>query len=137
MIVCTGPESSGTRLLERIVATSGVACGHRSMPHANDWNLGLTSLDEVVVITRERMATARSAVATGHAPSLERALMRRDLALGLITEQVLQAGVASLWIDYDALTLRPEVVVEELADFIGARVTIPEAVRRATRPRES
>lgn len=122
--------------MARIVGTSGVTAQHRSMPHANDWNLGLEPGTEVVVIIRERIATARSAVAAGHAPSLERALLRRELAIGLITEQILQAGVPSLWVDYDALTLRPEVVVDQLQDFLGLAVTIPEQLRRSTRPRE-
>ena len=134
MIVCTGPESSGTRLVNRIVATSGLAHRHRSMPNANDWNLGLLPGDVVVAVRRELMGTARSAVAAGHAASLSAALRRRDAAVALIEDQVEVAGVPVLWIDYEALLTEARWVADQIGEFIGAPVTLSEPIGRSIAP---
>lgn len=62
-ILATGPESSGTRALTRLLAAGGADAVHRSQPEGPDWidlEAMLDDFDAVVVIVRGRLANVRS-----------------------------------------------------------------------------
>lgn len=61
-VLCTGAESSGTRLLTRIVDTGeGIEAIHRSIPHEVHWDLSLVGeVDAAIFIARSWSAVAAS-----------------------------------------------------------------------------
>lgn len=65
MIVCTGPISSGTRLLTKIVSAWGFEAEHRSMPQWDRFWRG-SPLERYIVIVRRADISVRSAYAQGH-----------------------------------------------------------------------
>lgn len=122
-VLCTGPESSGTRLLTRIVS-SGAYAMHRSLPHAGEWWVGCwTDYDAVVAIVRDEEATIASAVAALHASSPERARRNRDRALREL------ATLDPIWVQYEDLVRQPAKTVKRLSTCLGVRLTHSEEIR--------
>lgn len=70
-IVVTGPESSGTSLVSRILRDAGAEVFHRSATFRDDW-VNLTALadkcDTMIVVYRDPMATMKSQEAEGLLP---------------------------------------------------------------------
>jgi hypothetical protein len=128
-VIACGPESSGTRLMSRIVATSGLKTIHRSVPHGPDWNIGIEPGDKVVAIVREEIATVQSAIEAGHAPHSNAAMRRRKVAIVLIEEQARMVGVRPVWVSYEELMRDTEKVLAEVSEFLGAPVHLPEPLR--------
>lgn len=84
-ILATGPESSGTRALTRLLAAGGAEAVHRSQPEGPDWidvEAMLDDFDYVVVIVRGRLANVRSFTARKITSSDREASERRRKALG-------------------------------------------------------
>lgn len=130
LVLCTGPESSGTRLLSRIVAT-GTAVVHRSIPHGQTW----WTLDDwrgpIVAIVREEFATCESALAAGHAATLDEAVERRQKAI-----QILQAREDVIWVQYERLVADPVGVTAEIGRALGVELTVPEPITDENRKYE-
>lgn len=83
VILVTGPESCGTRLLARLVATSGLEVMHRSIPHGDDWVI--PNAEVTLGITRNPMFACMSAVVAGHTDTLEEAQHRHRRALRIMS----------------------------------------------------
>lgn len=64
-ILCTGPESSGTNYLTKLIAAGGADALHRSQPEGVDWidlEAMLDDFDEIVIVIRGRLAHLHSTV---------------------------------------------------------------------------
>lgn len=121
-ILVVGPESSGTRFVHRIVSTA-VPARHRSLPHADCWDLGEHT--HRVVVTREPDQTVLSALAAGHARTADEARLRYSTAVSLLLAQ--RTGEA-LWVSYEHLCLCPEAVLSRISGFLGVPVRLPEPI---------
>lgn len=116
-VLCTGPESSGTRLLTRIVSTGAYAM-HRSLPHGDDWWVGhLTGFDAVVAIYRNEQATIASAVARSHVLTGGQAADRRRRAL-----QELET-LDPVWVRYEDIVSNVKWFTELLGQRLGVTLT--------------
>jgi len=134
----TGPESSGTRLMTRLLIKNGFLgdAGHvqrwdnlvfpeperpivfrRSMPHGGQWPvlrdvIGVLQRKgydvHVVVMAREWWAMTRSQVKAGHVPNEQVALHHIRQAYALIMAAVQTTGVTWYMVPYEALVLHPE-----------------------------
>lgn len=132
-VLCTGPESSGTKLLTRIVQT-GADGEHRSMPHDNEWwDPKQVPHDCAVVIVRDGRWTAESAWDMPHCGSVDEALFRREMALRRLGE--LQVPV--LWVGYEGLVAAPHAQVQVIGAWLGASLDVPEIVYDANEVRRS
>lgn len=123
-VVCTGPESSGTRLLTQIVAGMGVEAVHRSIPQGNDWEwYQREDYDAAVVIVRDFYPAARSKVTNRHCGDL--GTSERELREAIAVIPMLPYR----WtlVTFSNLVTRPEKVAEEIAEFLGVEVgPLPE-----------
>lgn len=84
-ILATGPESSGTRALTRLLAAGGADAVHRSQPEGPDWidvEAMLDDFDAIVVVIRGRLANIRSYTGRKITSSARGAAARRRKALG-------------------------------------------------------
>jgi LPS sulfotransferase NodH len=143
-----GPESSGTRLLTRILIEAGclgddgheqrwdakAPCGEspvvwrRSVPHGGDYPnvLGLVAVlegrgyqVEAVVVTRDWQAMAASQAANGHAADVEEATARIRAAHTYIIRELDLVGRQYTMVSYEALVQRPEATIEWLMARLG------------------
>jgi hypothetical protein len=146
-VLVLGPESSGTRLVTRMLIAMGCAGdgGHkqgfdteipvagsqslvwrRSLPHANrmpdvDAMCGqvrdLGYEPSIVFTTREWYAMGRSQVRNGHAPTLERALGRSRGAYRLMGACCALAPF--VYVPYESLILHPRITMETVNAVLG------------------
>lgn len=66
-VLCTGGESTGTRLAQRLLADMGADAIHRSFPHGGEWpDLNTIDFDAAVVMARLWVPTTKSQVRAGH-----------------------------------------------------------------------
>lgn len=94
-ILATGPESSGTNYLTRLLAAGGAEVVHRSQPEGGDWidveamldhpSSGpkgrVEAFDHAVVVIRGRLGHCRSMVRRNIEPEEGEAIRRRRAAL--------------------------------------------------------
>jgi hypothetical protein len=124
-VLCCGPESSGTRLLSRIVNTGdGIEAIHRSIPHWYSWDLSeVGEIDRAVLMVRSWTPTIRSQVSRGLVPSDCVAIdhLRRAFVTFATTIDV------PWWlVVYHNLIDHPDVVLGELSEFLGTAIRLPE-----------
>lgn len=84
-MLATGPESSGTRYLTRLLAEGGADAVHRSQPEGPDWIDMVAMLDDfdaVVVIIRGRLGNVSSYVHRKIVGTHRAAAEKRRKALG-------------------------------------------------------
>lgn len=120
-VLCTGPESSGTRLLTRLVGSLGVDAIHRSVPHAMDWWNAPSDIDRFIVVVRDPFVTEVSAKEAGH-PSYWSGIdstfpYRVTKAWETIIDNV--RGKPWIPITYEGLLLRPQKTLDNIADWMG------------------
>lgn len=123
-VTCTGPESSGTRLLTRLVSGLGVVAVHRSVPHGPEWwpRLDDTDSTHMVVITRDIEKTLASQKRAGHMQVWQHRLSpqeKYDLSVGVLIRQTRLWGRKALWIEYEDLVAEPQRVMDAVAAFLG------------------
>lgn len=138
-VVCTGPVSSGTRLLSRIVKGWGVDAVHRSMPQWEDfWSWEEWPLDTrfVIIIRRPDYSTAAALrdghgrmkhvrigfddwVTDGQADKEPTPEMLEDWWWKAIDTLASFPPRRTRWMFYAALIANPEVQLEALADWLG------------------
>ncbi len=139
-----GPESSGTRLMTRILIAAGCAGddGHeqrwdaetptvdkivwrRSLPHGGQWPKLQTMLSclydanyavQGLIMSRDWYAMSQSQVAAGHARNTDQAIWHSQQAYAKIFEALSAAFVPFEIVNYEALTQRPELTVARLLD---------------------
>jgi hypothetical protein len=117
-VVCCGPESSGTRLLSKIVSENlGLVSYHQSMPHAGRW---WTAQDfpgaRFVVIVRRPDFTQRSAVIRGLVRDQDEAREHWEEAM------IRLASIPNAyWISYEALVAHPSMQIDNLARWLGVK----------------
>lgn len=126
-VVATGPESCGTKLLSRILATGFPHVEHRSMPHADVWWDPFLETRSMVAIVRDRGSAALSAVHAGHARDLDDASARYDRALACLGADVSGRTVAA-WVRYERLVTDPVGEVGRLSRTLGVELGIPEPI---------
>lgn len=83
-VLATGPESSGTNALTRLLEAGGAETVHRSQPEGPDWidlEAMLDDFDAVVVIIRGRLGHLSSCLRRGIEPDYPTADARRRKAL--------------------------------------------------------
>lgn len=132
-VLCTGPESSGTRLLTRIVATGeGIEAIHRSIPHYQSWDLWVPEvgeIDKVVFISRAWNPTIQSQVARGLVEYEAQSIAHLQRAHVEFAKQI---GDKPWWyVIYHNLIYRPDIVLSDLEEFLGVSVELPEEVYNA------
>ena len=142
MIVCTGPISSGTRLMAGIVRDDwGLDAVHRSMPHWEtwwDWR-DFPADTRFVIIVRRPDFSVQSAYRSGHGnPGLhgwkhrKHRAEKRELmewwwkAIGLL------AGFPrAWWLSYEALVAEPRQQLENLAGWLGVKPVLKRKIHDA------
>ena len=128
-VLCTGPESSGTRLLARIVATgTGIEAIHRSIPHGIDWDPfaphAVGEIDRAILIVRSWTATAKSQSERGLVPNEAVGVEHLQIAIPIFFRDL---GSHPWWmVTYQNLIDYPTVVLAELNAFLGAELSLPE-----------
>ena len=151
-VLVLGPESSGTRLITRILIAAGChgQDGHqqewdralpgdgrsplvwrRSFPHGGRWPDVATMVHRLrqrgyavkaVILAREPQALERSQLRAGHVGDVEEARRRIQEAYRRILTGLAEAGVAYILVPYEALVLHPAPVQAYLARRLGLPV---------------
>lgn len=127
-ILVAGPESSGTRLLARLVANLGVEVLHKSMPHGPDWpDVNALDCDRAVFILRDWHATLESQKNAGHLnywPLHDpEDRLRTSIAKMFVFEK------PYVLVTYEGLVKRPVATLYWIADWLGVpRQPLPEDV---------
>lgn len=156
LFLVLGPESSGTRLLTRILIHGGCAGDYshsqrwdkkswgstpnvvwrRSVPH-NRQPLHLKKLAErvesgrivsILVTTRDVTACASSQVRAGHSPDTDTAYTKICRAYESIFQQLNRMGLHFLVVPYESLVLHPCQVQHRLWDLLDLPGGIPVPV---------
>ena len=148
-ILVLGPESSGTRLMTRILIDAGCAGSddhvqpfdarlpdrqdlivwRRSFPHNRKWPNVIELVDRLekhgfskvraVVTMRDWYAMCCSQVAAGHVESIHEALMNIQWAYGEIFGGLRYVNVPYVVCHYESLVQRSWPVVSYIMDFLG------------------
>lgn len=112
-ILVTGAESTGTRLMSRLLRQAGAKTMHAVMPFATPstvvWHTRLQrNADGAVVMFRDLRSTIQSQVRVGHAPTEQQALEHVRRAYVEIFEQL-----ACPWfpVTFESLE-RPEAIMD-------------------------
>jgi len=156
--VVIGPESSGTRLLTRLLVRMGcIGSGEheqaldqglpkadgtpvvwrRSYPHRGEWpDLGAmvkkakaAKYEPVaLVIVRDHEATARSQVAAPHVESYGLALANIAEAQGRVLDDVRAAKLDWRLVTYEGLIARPHGTLAWIGDWLGLPPVLGEAL---------
>ena len=89
MIVVTGPESTGTRMMSRMLGQAGGIVRHWPLPQGNvaRWP-PLPSEGDVVIMVRDRRSTICAQIAAGHVVDQEQAEKNVRRAYRTIFEQL-------------------------------------------------
>lgn len=129
MIICTGPISSGTRMMADILIGWGLEAEHRSMPQWQDfWKWQDFPADaRFVIITRRPDFSVRSAWHSGHGnPSLYgwSGLDHRMDEGELMTWwwkalDILADFPRAWWLSYEAIVANPKQQLSNLAHWLG------------------
>lgn len=131
-VLAVGVESSGTRLLARLLAESpDVDAVHRSVPHGQDWWRDPGELDAAVIIMRSWRHVIPSQMRNGHmdiwAHMSPHAKLR--LALERMVIEVARLGVPFNLVTYADVVAEPQATMDDLWAWLGARSTqLGEAV---------
>jgi hypothetical protein len=130
-VLVTGPESSGTSLVARILRSAGAEVCHRSATYDEDCpdmrRCAMHTCDAVVVIFRDPFATMKSQEWTGRAYAklqegyheLFFALMDLPIPIYCITYEGLVLNKWSIANLLDALGLNTNIEYEEITDENG------------------
>lgn len=116
MIIATGPESSGTRILAQLIRDYlQTDVTHLSMPNAGEWwDWADYPGARFVVIQRRPDVTTQSALARQMAPSAEDHRQDWQRAIGLL------ASIPdAYWVTYEALLAAPQTQADNVAHWLG------------------
>lgn len=128
-----GPESTGTKLMVRVLAAAGAETQHRSFPYGYPGSV----MEErrwperevegfwphaVVVMQRDWWAASRSQVAEGYVANETEAFANIRGAIGRISDLCRSLHVPYYVISYESLVQRPVMVISNLCDALGLPV---------------
>jgi hypothetical protein len=149
-----GPESSGNRLVTRLL----VACGcygdgthtqrlnegppdtdldivwFRSVPYARVWPNLVDQIDQVkrygyepiiLILSRDVYATAQSQIRVGHAKSLEAAYRSIQAAYKIIFDAITHHNVDYVMVSYESLFVRQSEYLGWLLDYLELELQQP------------
>lgn len=119
-VLVTGPESSGTRYVTRLIEAGGADAVHRSQPNGTDWIDVLSMLehrgsgydtwtppfDRAVIVVRGLLAHGHSMLAHHFDDDWQEAMSRRRAALGSLGTVLGDPRVTL--ITYESLAARAE-----------------------------
>jgi len=136
IVLCTGAESTGTRLASRLVEQMGAEALHRSVPHGGreagerHWPaLSRLQWDAAVVMTRDWWAAVPSQL-TRHVETEKEAWHNLQRAYAELTRQLQRSGKPWRFVSYESLVARPQVVVENIAEWLGLHTAgVTEEIR--------
>lgn len=129
-VIATGPESSGTKLMARLLDHSPhLTALHRSMPHGGlaerhwptDQDFDEFKPDAVVAMRRDKKITAISQVRTGHVVNVEEAYRNIQMANQLLHAWLARTSVPAFQVSYGGLVRNPDRTVGS----IFARLRLP------------
>lgn len=122
-VLCTGPESSGTRLLTRLVENLGIEAIHKSIPHGMEWWSHTENVDRIICVVRDPFVTIISATEAGHPGhwiGLEATFPYRIThAWEVMVKHISEYDVPWIPITYEGLIQRPQWTVDNIADWLG------------------
>lgn len=127
MIVACGGQSNGTRLLTRIIATSGEDVIHRSLPHGGQWWkwTDFPPGTRFVVIIRDiRMAIASEVRINPHLDNIAR-LSEINQKKSL---RWLRRIPNAYFVSYEELVASPDEVVSRMSRDLGLNLSVPEEI---------
>lgn len=140
-MLCTGPESSGTRLLTRLVNLLDVEAVHRSIPHGDKWWDIPEYYDAAIFISRDPWITEISGVEAGHIENCGWTGHDREYPYRLTNAwkhfavNVILTDKKWIPITFEGLVSRPQWTLDNIADWLGvqhAEVTEEISDPRAT-----
>ncbi len=133
IVLATGPESSGNRMLARMLTEAGASVLHKPMPMSTHWRPGmpgtaetwdgawtdLSALDwaAAVVIHRDWRCTIQGQVDAGHVRDEAHAIARTRTAIANIYAQL--AAVDRPWFTVTYESLRSPQAVADLCARLG------------------
>jgi hypothetical protein len=125
-VLVTGPESSGNRMLCRMVTEAGAHVLHHPMPMSTHWRPGMPGTaatwdghwsdfaalewDAALVVVRDPICTLAAQVAAGHVRDSDHAARRYRASLASIFAQ-LAAATEPWWVVPFESLARPEAAV--------------------------
>lgn len=152
-----GPESSGTRMMTKILIEAGCAGDHdyfqkwdtqkffgekvvwrRSVPHAGQWissgfminrsiNEGYTP--KLIIMNRDWAPVIESQVAYKHSKDHVTALTKVKRAYKEIYDGLHSRNVDFIVISYESLIQRPSQVLKELSSFTNLPININHSIK--------
>jgi hypothetical protein len=121
--MCTGPESSGTRMLSRLVRGLGVKASHRSIPHGMKWWDQPDGVTHIISVVRDPFMTEASARGAEHYKYWEgvdaefpHRILKAQRVLAWNAEPF---GDKWLPLTYDGLLIRPQWTMDRVAEWLG------------------
>ena len=126
-VAVVGPESSGTRLMTRILTDAGADALHRSFPYGageeRRWpNLDVEDFDPdyMVWMTRDWWATTASQVAVPHVADFDTAWQNVRHTQTVLAR--LSQSYKTFQVSYESLVQRPHVVVRNLTSALNLKM---------------
>lgn len=137
-LAVVGAESSGTRLIARILSGTGADALHRSFPYGGDGPRDPRRWPEedvvkfhpyaVIWMMRDWWATARSQVNANHVNSIEEAWYNIGCTTLRIADMCSKNNYRYFVVNYESLVQRPEIVVANLTDSLKLRMPTLENI---------
>lgn len=125
-VLCTGPESAGTRMLTRLVDSLGVEAIHRSIPHGMEWWNPPTNIDRIVVIVRSALPNTLSAYEAGHyrhwGHGPESVPARISEAWRIIGTEIPKMGLPWMPTTHESWIINSQAEYNCLAGFLDAEI---------------
>lgn len=128
-VVVVGAESSGTRLMARILDATGINTLHRSFPyggsHLRHWpevSVNEHDADAIVWMQRDWWATVRSQLAASHVKTIKEAWDNIAEAQIRIAEVV--RAYSFVVVSYESLVQRPATVIDHVCRWLEVETPV-------------
>lgn len=134
-VVCTGPESSGTRVLTRTVNLLDVEAIHRSIPHAERWWDMPSQVDAFIFISRDPFITEMSGLEANHINHCGWKGIDREYPYRLtnawreFANNVIVPREKWIPLTFEGFVARPQWTLDHIAEWLGVEsATITEKI---------
>lgn len=122
-VLCTGIESSGTKLCTDLLRKAGADAVHSSPNHRKrrgEFPHEASGFDAVVLVIRNWFAQTRSAVEHGHANDFEDARLQTFWGLSYVLFGLSYGGPPNLYVvTYESLVSEPRAAFGKLCQELG------------------